>query len=271
MNVSVNTRSARPLTIVPLALVCLAGCGDIGRSDTPPVSFAGESPRSDLDWSYRGARPEVLSADELEADLHGPPLVAPDRALARVHVEAWGRTRAAAFGHVRELFQELQREVQREDSCRLDALNFEPPVRRGEDRWDASSVLRLDIDLSGAEDVSARQARIEGCMGVFPTLDADDYRVIVGAPLITIDHPDAHRTALLERELARLREASALAAPSYVPEEIRCASEGRVRIVRRSLHGVALAVDLNCRRVANPREAAAEVPTQEVVESTAAL
>jgi hypothetical protein len=232
-----------------LVLLVLSGCPDFGDTDRA-VSF-GNAAATTRDYVHRV---EGSDPSSFEAELHGRYAVPPERAilradlqLARASSDEATSASIAARRTLVQLFDEAEH-------CEARVIDIGPTTRVAWDDWSASSLLRVDIDLRGAEDVETRSARTEACTAVFfrEEPELENVHVRIGTPLLTIDDPSSHRAALLERELARLR---AVAAQPNTPaqfsaETLECTSTGEVRIVDRTLSGVALAVDLSCGREA---------------------
>ncbi|MEZ4340809.1 MAG: hypothetical protein R3B82_29655 [Sandaracinaceae bacterium] len=230
----------------------LAGCGFEDREppNAPEVAFAGSPTTPDsAPWS-RGAAVATPDATGLEADLHGRYLVPPDRALVRVEVTGHGGSRAAVSDRIRGGAARLVGALAVPGACEVTVVDFGAP-RGASERWTDTATLRIDVPLAGAADVGERFARVERCMERFSTLGAEarDLDLAVSHPLPTVDHPDAHRAALLERAFRPMREVEGTTGPAaFDPSGVRCTSRGEVTITERSLHGVAMSVDLECAR-----------------------
>ncbi len=234
---------------IAFALLTLAGCGfaDRAEPETPDVAFAGAPATADSAWS-RGSYAAAPDATGLEQDLHGRYLVPPDRALVRVEVTAHAATRGGVGERIRAAATQLRADLAVPGACEVSVVDFGSPRGAGED-WADTATLRLDVPLTGVADVAERFARVERCMQRFSTLGAvaRDLELAVSHPLPTVDRPDAHRAALLERALAPLREVGATGGPAaFDATGVRCTSRGEVTITERSLHGIAMTVDLEC-------------------------
>lgn len=239
----------RTVFILIALTTALAGCGfeERATAEAPEVAFAGAPITADSAWSrgYAGPAPD---ASELEADLHGRYLVAPDRALVRVEVTGHGPSRAAVTDRIRAGATQLVGALAVPGACEVSVVDFGSPRGSGE-QWADTATLRIDVPLAGVTDVSERFARVERCMQRFVSLGASarDLDLAVSQPLATVDHPDAHRAALLERALRPMREVEDTEGPTaFDASGVRCTSRGEVTITQRSLHGVAMTVDLEC-------------------------
>ncbi|HJL14460.1 MAG TPA: SIMPL domain-containing protein [Sandaracinaceae bacterium LLY-WYZ-13_1] len=254
--------------MVPVALTALliTSCGLSRDAEpaAPEVAFEGEPTSSDGYWSRSrtSAAPDV---GPLEAELHDRFVVPPDRALVRVDATVRAPTRVAVVGRVRDVAAELTETLGAGDACDA-AVHDYGAVRRGDERWTARATLRLDVPLGDLEDAGARLARVEACMQRFealgPSLRGVELAVSDARP--TIDDPGRHRAALLQRALAPLHEVAAVEGPpaAFAPGGLSCTSRGEVTIAARSLHGIALRVDLSCRPRGEPSAEPEPTPSE---------
>ncbi|MCB9592603.1 MAG: hypothetical protein H6719_07715 [Sandaracinaceae bacterium] len=246
-----------------LALHALTGCGfgDDRDPGTPDVAFAGEPAPSDSVWS-RGYSAAAPDASGLEQDLHGRYTVPPDRALVRVDATAQSATRDGVTRRIRRASQELVTALSVEGVCEVSVVDLGAPRRAG-DRWYDTATLRIDVPLAGFGEVEERFVRVERCMERFGAMGASvaDLELAVSHPLPTLDRPDAHRAALLERAMRPLQEVATTDGPAaFDADGMRCVSRGEVTITERSLHGIALAVDLACTPRTGPLAQAPAAP-----------
>jgi hypothetical protein len=230
-----------------LVLLVLTGCPDLGDTDRA-VSF-GNAAASTRDYVHRV---EGSDPSSFEAELHGRYSVPPERAILRVDLQLARASSDEATSASIAARRTLVRLFDEAEHCEARVMDIGPTTRVAWDDWSASSLLRVDIDLRGAEDVESRSARIEACTAVFfrEEPELENVHVRIGTPLPTIDDPSSHREALLERELARLRSVAAQpnAPAQFSADALDCTSTGEVHIVDRTLAGIALAVDLDCGR-----------------------
>jgi hypothetical protein len=203
--------------------------------------------------------PPAGSAESFEADALGT-VVPPDGALVRVRVQGSGATADSAASRTRAGIDAIQAAAAA--GCALSVDDYAPPSANGWDSWHAVATLKLDIDLAGKDTVEARMAALDACVTPLGPVERpakaqrdEDLSIDVGAPLLTVDDPQAHVAALWRRHAARLAAVSdGSAAAALHPEDQRCTSQGIVTIEARSLSGVRLGLDLSCARVANERE-----------------
>jgi hypothetical protein len=230
-----------------LALLLLSGCPDLDDSDRA-VSF-GNAAATTRDYVHRV---EGSDPSSFEAELHGRYSVPPERAILRADLQLARASSAEATRAGATARAALVRVFGEAEHCEARVIDIGPTTRVAWDDWSASSLLRVDVDLRGAADVESRSARIEACTAIFFREDPDleNVHVRIGTPLLTIDDPSSHREVLLERELARLRAVAAQpdAPAQFSAATLECTSTGEVRIVDRTLSGIALAVDLGCGR-----------------------
>lgn len=238
-----------------LVLLVLSGCPDLGDTERA-VSF-GNAAATTRDYVHRV---EGSDPSSFEAELHGRYTVPPERAILRADLQLARASSDEATSASIAARRTLVRLFDEAEHCEARVVDVGPTTRIAWDDWSASSLLRIDIDLRGADDVETRSARIEACTAVFfrEHSELENVHVRIGTPLLTIGDPSSHREALLERELARLRAVAAQpnAPAQFSADSLDCTSTGEVHIVDRTLSGVALAVDLDCGRA----RAAAEAP-----------
>jgi len=264
-----------PLFSASLVLLLVAGCGLFDRTSTTPEP-AGEAPGagagnsgSDV-WSrssYRGGG-DPLDAMGFEAALHGQVSVPPDRALVRVRARASGVDRLGASTTAEELGAALVSEIAEEDICGAHMVDRSVVRFNGRQDWQSSVTLRVDALLTGLADVNARAARLEHCLA---RIDAaansrDEGVVRMGAPLLTVDHPEAHRAELLARAFRDLSATGAIegAPAQFHAAATRCTSGGHVTLQDRNLERVVLRVDLTCQpSFTTPTSAPERGPSEE--------
>jgi hypothetical protein len=252
-------------------LLGFTGCGLFGSGEVPGSGGRGGGgagpgaahAQSDV-WgrsAYLGSG-ESLGAEGFEADLHGRFSVASDRALVRVSALAVGADRVATSAAATSLGQALVTALSEDGICEARVVDHDVVRFRDREDWRSDVSLRVDVLLTGLESVSARAERLEHCLA---RIDAEangreEGVVRRGAPLLTLDHPEAHRDELLTRAFRDLR---AIAAASETPAQFhvdatRCTSAGHVSIRSRSLSGVVLGVDLDCQPHFSPSVRAPE-------------
>lgn len=224
----------------------LSSCFSPGREEPPVVNAPASRSWGSSDYGGSPSPDPGLFEDEL----HGAISVAPDRALVSLESTVEAITRAAALERVRATAEALRTRGEGE-GCTTSIWSFGPIAGHGESHT-ASATLRLDVDLRGLSTPADRQARIEACLAPLYDLPADTFEGLhlrIGEPRVTIDDPSAHRARLLERRFAELRAVEAMAgAPAqFRATGLRCTSSGQVSITQRSLSGVRLAVDFQCR------------------------
>lgn len=224
-----------------LALILLASCGTTDGAGVVQAQ-SGAPSRS---WYGTESAPDTLP---LERALHGGITVPPDRGLAMLSAHVEASQRDDAMSRIRRVVRELAAISSGE--CRIEPWSF-APIERAGDSYTAAAELRLDVALTGADTIDARQARIEACLGALDTLDParfEGVNVRRGALVLTLDDPSQHRGALLERHMAALHSVAAQSdvPPQFQPNALRCTSSGEVRIEARSLRGIDLAVDFVC-------------------------
>ena len=214
---------------------------------------AGSSRSYGRDWSSseRAVGPDAADS---EARLHGRLVVPPDRALLEMRAVVIAQERATIISRVNEVAELIREGIDAGEGCEARVTQLTTSQPDG-DRWRAAALLATSVDLRGLSDVAARHARLESCIGrMHETIaDLEGVQARVGAPLLSVDSPRDHRAALLRQALGAIRDVRRIAeedqlGPELDPNLTRCRSEGRVRIVNRSLDGIALGVDLECQR-----------------------
>ncbi len=242
-----SKRIISTLTLLGL-LTWFMGCAQEANGGRRGAS--GEQTQSDVWSSAYGGSGDALSAADFESDLHGRVSVAPDRALVRVRALVMNTDRMATSAAAASLGQALVGEIAEDGLCEARVMNHDTVSFSGSEDWHGDVSLRVDALLTGLEDVDARAERLEHCLA---RIDAaadrrEDGVVRRGAPLLTVDHPEAHRAELLTRAFQDLRAvASTREAPTqFDADATRCTSAGRVIIRSRSLDGIVLGVDFKC-------------------------
>lgn len=248
-----RTRHLSVLLALALCSSCSAARED---ANAPAIAFANEPQGSGDYWSREGGSP-APDVGALEGG--GAMVVPPDRALVRVDATVAAASPSAVTARVRAAAAQLADGLSEENACAATIADYAVPWRADE-RWHARVSLRLDVPLRGASDVGERLARLERCMRRFETLGPSlrDAELSVSDPLVTVDDPGRHRTALLARAMGPLHEVAAIAGTpaAFAADAMQCTSRGQVSIVGRALSGVALQVDLDCRPRGAPVAAA---------------
>ncbi len=188
--------------------------------------------------------------------LHGRYTVPPDRSLHSVIVAGIAPDPAAAAAQVREDIEALKTAVS-DAPCTIGVRTYAPPVGSYRDSWRASANLVLDIDLTDAGDVLARMDRIDACRAALlpKTTDGNEdvngdreHQITLHGGALEVDAPEAHLQALLGRRAAQLSAVAEVPnAPQLHPEDYRCVPTGIVSLGDRTLEGVVLTLDLQCR------------------------
>jgi hypothetical protein len=210
--------------------------------------FGSDSSRS----SYGKRAGATTSSPEEYESLDQGYRVAPDRAIYAMTLHASAKTVAAAAALLTAEVAAL--ETASAAACPSTWMDHAAPSGAG-DEWSTSAELRLDVDLRGLATVAERRARIDACAAaIAPRItdawsDVGQDRRYVGAagPVLTVDQPDLHRDALLERVRARLSwAAAATGAPQLHPTDLRCVPDGTVNVLDRRLSGVQLGLSMPC-------------------------
>ncbi|NOY89574.1 MAG: hypothetical protein GXP55_00095 [Deltaproteobacteria bacterium] len=249
-------------------LTWFTGCPQQGSGSRRGAS--GEQAQSDVWSSARRGSGDVLSAADFESDLHGRVSVAPDRALVRVRGLVMNTDRMATSADAASLGEALVAEIAEQGVCEARVVDHATVSFSGSEDWHGSVSVRVDALLTGLEDVDARAERLEHCLA---RIDAaadrrEDGVVRRGAPLLTVDQPEAYRAELLTRAFRDLRAVAATTdtPPQFTAEATRCTSAGHVVIRSRSLTGIVLGVDFSCQPSFAPAMPAPtlERPTREL-------
>jgi len=211
--------------------------------------------------SYRGKTQAPPSHDP--TTLHGAYVVAPDRTLSAVSVTARSPDAQQAADQVRDDWKALEVAVSDLPHCALRAERYRSPLPADGGFWTELSGT-LDADLTGATDVMERMARIDACRGpVLAQMTFDEVAVdgterhrksTIGEAVVVVDEPTGHLGALLARHSTRLAAVSVPSAPQLHPDDLRCAPRGTVTVGTRSVGGVVLTLDVDCRVVPTPTD-----------------
>lgn len=197
--------------------------------------------------------PATITAHALEED---PTvlLVPPDRALLRI--EGW--TRRGSPQAAAEALRQLQAQVQAVGpACTVELLDLGAPSPVGDELWQADLLARASVDLREAKTLEARAEAVDACvLALEPLRTTADGRedkglgrtgLLLSAPLLSVDRPEAHIPALLAAEAARLQAVGPAEAPQLHPEDLRCTALPGVRVGERRLSGVALSLAMDCK------------------------
>jgi hypothetical protein len=211
----------------------------------------GSTLRGGKSWSPSPQDPSLL-----HAQFHVPP----DRSLLPITVWASAPSPGDAAAQVRADLDALAVALTDATGCSLQVHGYDPPGRNDSDSdsWVATTQAVLDVDLTGLSDARARMDRIDSCRGlllprttygeedVSGTDRTHDLTLFDGA--LYVDAPEKHLPALLERRARALSTvADRTGAPQLHPEDYRCVPTGGVTVGARTLEGVVLTLDVQCR------------------------
>lgn len=163
--------------------------------------------------------------------------VAPDRGLVAVAVRAQDDDPAQAAALVGATMERLTAALPA--GCTLRATDYAPPI-------DGVATLSATLDVAFPDPAfPARIDHLDACLAAL-RVDPQGVQLAVGAPVWTVDHPEAHFAALAERLTRAQTAAASIIAPGVHPGDRRCVPSGEVLVGERRLDGVELRLDVTC-------------------------
>lgn len=248
----------RLLPVLTLGAVAVLACGS-ARDDVSKVGRSSYWSESDV------ARTDGLA--EWDREL----VVPPDRATLTVRVSL---TRDAMDASARALRDEAAAiQAATLAACATSWFDAGPATRTDDKEWTATADLRVDVDLSGANDVVARLDRIDACLSALePRLTPSGPRKHeTGADWVTrsglvysLVDPARSYPQLVERLDVELRRAAGVAgAAQWAAQDWRCVPTGKVSTGAARISGVVVRAEVACRVAgADPAAAVATVAAE---------
>jgi hypothetical protein len=237
-----NTHLPRLLPVLTLGAVAVLACGS-ARDGVSEVS------RSSY-WNERDqARTDGLA--EWDREL----VVPPDRATVTVRISFDRDTMAGAAQAVRNEVAAVQTATG--TLCATSWFDAGPASSTDTRQWTATADLRVDIDLTGANDVVARLDRIDACLlALEPRLTLDGKRevdagtdwVTRSGPVFSLLDPAGSYPQLVDRLDQELRRAAGVGqATQWVAQDWRCVPTGRVSTGTARISGIVVRAEVECR------------------------
>ncbi len=254
-----------------LVVVAVIGAASFAcsASNTPPeprpVMSAAPAKRGLSDTFTRSYRTEVQKAPDAQDPADVLFSVAPDAARSEAVLTVWAGTHVDASRKALAASQQVLETLGSTGECSGTLRDYSPPRPVGqvvtpdgdefESGWQAEVAVTVEANLSGLRTVQKRAQRIDQCFGALHALNPDSAPAMknvgarLGALLIRVDAPHRYRAALLAAKTDQLARLSAPRVAQFHAEDTRCTSRGEVRVVQRSLSGVALDIDFACNNV----------------------
>lgn len=253
LNFKCTRIGATKTTALAGAMLLFFACG---RASGPPSSVGAQS------RSYDSEPRQALTLPEDPAQQ--PFVVTPELAVMTVSLSTTQESFSASTQLLQDKTNVLLSKVGEGEGCTARILDYRQPVQPlGKYfRWDADQYtsqmdVELAIDLDGLTSVTDRIQRLDDCVQRIPQFTTADTNkeeaiaIALSEAMPTVRDASVHRDALLQRRFEPLQAVAATAQPpeQFQSSQTQCTSNGSVMIVGRSLIGIELDVNFECKRL----------------------
>ena len=208
--------------------------------------------------TYENNPPQDRSSDRF--------IVAPELGIMSGTINSTANSFAKAAELLTANSDKLDKSISQQNGCSYNLTNYQHPVAVGSRKSIASATKRYSgslefevlISLAEAKNIKQRIQQINNCLQAVPDLKLDETQedkdmslnLSMSRVLPTIENAGKYRQKLLDFKLQPFKEVASLSNPAtqFDAADTKCTSKGKISVIERSLDGIELDVDLDCRR-----------------------